>query len=591
MKKLLLSLTAAALLLLSAVLTACSHSDPMPTDSSGASDSMESDTKQPQELPFTVNTFSPVIAQAGTSYRGNQTPEDVSSASGISFFALTSRRNEGLPFSIACYISDEKITAMLPSGIDRSSLCFDFTFNGEKLMAGDQEMLSGTTILDLSTPKTLTAVQKDGSEVSVELVVETLNTGLPSIVVNTHNWESITSKTDYLTCNFYCGGGNSSICSYATPELYSASGQIRGRGNSTWYNFPKKSYTVKLDTPASLLGLPASDEWVLCSNYQEKTLMRNTIASRLSEIMGLEYTMKTRSVDLWLNGKYWGNYMLIEKITIEKDRVDIPKFNPDLPVDKVGYLLEFDGHVSEIGQEQRNNWQDINGCTYDPIRDIYFVLTERAGGWLTIQKPSSRNMTPEHCQYIAEYINTIERYLDELDYDALKDCMDLESFARWYFVEDITKNIDSRFWSSCYMYISGDGVLHMGPVWDFDLSLGNANYAGGDTPDGEYMSTTFYFRHLLRIPEFREIMCRVWEETYDEILTLVDTMDELAEMLRYSQRYNFEKWNILWTAVGSNPDYVANAHTYQEQVQIMKDFFLARVAYEDAFVKSLQNDG
>jgi hypothetical protein len=97
---------------------------------------------------------------------------------------------------------------------------------------------------------------------------------------------------------------------------------IRGRGNSTW-GWPKKPWKIKLDEKASLLGMPADKEWALLANYSDRTLVRNIVAMRLSEICGFSWTPRMRSVEVYLNGGYQGVYTLCEHKKVSSDRVDI----------------------------------------------------------------------------------------------------------------------------------------------------------------------------------------------------------------------------------------------------------------------------
>ena len=47
----------------------------------------------------------------------------------------------------------------------------------------------------------------------------------------------------------------------------------------------------------------------------------------------------------------------------------------------------------------------------------------------------------------------------------------------------MTKNIDG-FRLSTYFYKDRNGKITMGPVWDYNLSLGNADYINGNVPTG-----------------------------------------------------------------------------------------------------------
>ena len=104
-------------------------------------------------------------------------------------------------------------------------------------------------------------------------------------------------------------------------EFYTSMG-IRGRGNSTW-SFPKKPWKVKLDSPASIFGMGADKEWCLLANYSDRTLMRNILAMKLSEICGFAWTPHMYSVHVYLNDDYQGVYTLCEHKKVSKDRVDI----------------------------------------------------------------------------------------------------------------------------------------------------------------------------------------------------------------------------------------------------------------------------
>jgi hypothetical protein len=109
---------------------------------------------------------------------------------------------------------------------------------------------------------------------------------------------------------------------YSDVAEFSAAMGIRGRGNSTW-SFPKKPYKVKLKEKASIFGMGADKEWALLANYADRTLMRNILAMKLSEICGFSWTPHMYSVHVYLNNKYQGVYTLCEHNKVHKDRVDI----------------------------------------------------------------------------------------------------------------------------------------------------------------------------------------------------------------------------------------------------------------------------
>ncbi len=529
-------------------------------------------------VPPAANSFLPTSAKAGRAFLDPAEIAESGAAHGMRKFYFPTQLNPGLPFSVACHISDGEISAMLPAGTDLRGLIP--VFEGAELMVGGKAVRSGTDAIDLASPVNALVTDAAGKTFQVVLRVETLATGLPSVAVTVDGFGSIRSKEEYVSGTFYVGGGSKAVCPYAAEEPTSVGASFKGRGNTSW-GFEKKGYTVKLDEKTDVLGLGKSKNYTLISNYQDKSLMRNEIAAYLSERLGL-VTMKTRSVDLWLNGAYHGCYMVIEKVEIEKGRVDIPE-DTDLPPEELGYLMEWDGHVSEVSGEQKNRWQRIGDTVYDPVADTYFMTSP---GYLVIHKPSPEKMTEAHIAYITSLIKEADAAINARDAERIAKMLDLRSFAAWYLVEDLMKNMDARFWSSCYMYADGDGVLHMGPVWGFDMSLGNANYGGCDTPDGAYIEDCTWYRKLLKVPEFCAELSSLLSENREFLDAVPDYMDGYADMLERAQEMNFSRWKILDRAVGANPAAVVNEQTYRGQVEIAKTFYKRRLHYVRTSVSS-----
>ena len=559
-----------------------------PTESSSPSETkkpLETTTTQKPEIPQgpvtsrPVNTFSPIDPEAGKAFLNEDDLSNVSRIHGISRFLILTKNNPILPFNVACQITDSHITAMLPDGIDLTALTVNFRTQSTVFLDG-KEIKSGDTI-DASYPRNLTVKKSNGKEYSVVLDIQTLRTGLPSVALTVEYFSEIDSKDYYFTSTFYAGGGDPAICDYATEQPTLVNAEAKGRGNTSW-GFAKKGFTVKLAEKKNLLGLGKSRNWVLISNYQDKTLMRNEIAAHLSELLGLP-TMSTRSVDLWLNGSYWGTYLLIEKIEFEKERLDYPDYDEVEDPADAGLLLEWDGHVGEVSSEQKGQWVQVTEHTYyDPVANINFIRLDSS--YIVIHKPNADNIIFEHIERAESIIMQMHAAIQSHDYNQMKSAMDLESFAAWYLVEDIMKNMDAQLHSSCYMYIDGDDILHMGPVWDFDMSLGNANYNGVNAPTGAYISTKRWFKYLFETEEFCQLVNDMLTAYKDELDAVPNYMDTYATMLERSQTFNFERWDILDIPVGWNPQNVIEANTYQKQIELMKDFYVERLNVVRAIV-------
>ena len=85
----------------------------------------------------------------------------------------------------------------------------------------------------------------------------------------------------------------------------------------------KKSYSFNVydnnykKIAIELLGLPASEKWVLYGPFADKSLIRNALTYSVFTQMG-NYAPRTQYVDLVINNNYQGIYLLTEKIQISR---------------------------------------------------------------------------------------------------------------------------------------------------------------------------------------------------------------------------------------------------------------------------------
>ena len=105
---------------------------------------------------------------------------------------------------------------------------------------------------------------------------------------------------------------------------------IEQRGQTSRVLFPKKSWSLETRTARGgnrtvpLLGMPKGNDWVLYAPYNDKTLMRNVLAYETARRIG-RYASRTRFVELTLNERAQGVYVLMERLKLDGDRVDVAK--------------------------------------------------------------------------------------------------------------------------------------------------------------------------------------------------------------------------------------------------------------------------
>jgi hypothetical protein len=392
-------------------------------------------------------------------------------------------------------------------------------------------------------------------------------TGLPVMKIDTQGIP-ITSKDDWFTD--LNSGMKSSYAIYdTTGEQISGSTDIKGRGNSTW-GMPKKPYSLKLTTKTPLLGMPTHKRWNLLANYSDKTLLRTDVAFTIGNILqdGLKWTPRSRHVQLYLNNEYQGVYQLVEAIKIDENRVDIKSISKKNP--QRGYILEIDARGGEAFHFTTTQGVVFN-CS-DPDEDLDEIIT---GDTRTLfEKIQTDVQYVEDVLYSDEFSDPDEGYRKYLDVD---------SFIDWYLVNEITKNNDAIFWSSVYMYYDGEKYC-MGPVWDFDISLGNVDYNSNDNPQGFWIKNSAWISRLFEDPTFVSQVKNRWNMKRAEFYALPQYIDARAAYLNDAQAQNFRMWDILGIYVWPN---AAVPGSYQGEIGYLKTWFANRLAWLDTAINNL----
>ena len=244
------------------------------------------------------------------------------------------------------------------------------------------------------------------------------------------------------------------LCISSSGETDSA-GSIRSmhaRGHSTFEyggQGVKHSYHLTLERETDILSMGSARKWILQSNNHDALKIRNAAAMDLARELGCRYVPDYSYADVYLNGEYAGNYLIMEQIETDQNRLDIPEDG--------SALLSLDYH-SETVPVISTKENDFN-ILYPKEPD-----DDQKAGLL------------QQMEHLEELIRRCE---DPKVYRQLEQEADTDSFVRMYLMDFLTNETDSNLYST-YYYIDGrDGRLHAGPVWDYDRALGNDSYGRG----------------------------------------------------------------------------------------------------------------
>ena len=381
-------------------------------------------------------------------------------------------------------------------------------------------------------------------------------TNLPTFYITTDGNKPVSSKETWVQ-------GNISVVSSDETESFSMATEIRGRGNSTW-GMAKKPYRIKLSSKTNLLNLPAKEKnWVLLANYADKTLIRNAVAFKISELVGLEFTPSARFVDVVLNGNFLGNYMVSDQMEVADKRVPVQtqkETDTNLPQISGGYLLEIDGFASG--------------------EPVWFRTNK--GVPITIKYPKHDEINAQQREYIETFTKNFENKLFSENFNdensGYRPFVDEKSLVNWYICCELTGNPDS-FWSTyIYKYRNID-KLFFGPLWDYDIAFNNDNRLGDATRKlmrNHAHNPRTWIQRLWEDEWFRNAVDARWKELMQENIleTLLEYIDQTAVLLEQSQQLNFEKWKILNSRIYLE-QYIFP--TYRQGVDYLKTYLTERV--------------
>ena len=354
---------------------------------------------------------------------------------------------------------------------------------------------------------------------------------------------------------------------------------IEIRGSSSQM-FPKKSFGFEtrdengMDIDFPLLGLPEEEDWILYAPYSDKTLIRNVLTFTLAAQLG-HYVPRCRFVELFINDEYWGVYVLMEKIKRDDNRLDIATLRPDDTEGEEltgGYIVKIDKTTGSGGSGWYSDFQNAAG------RTTFYQFEE----------PESDEIKEEQSEYIQNYFHNFETAIYNKEFDSetgYQQYADISTFIDYFIMNELSKNVDG-YRLSTFFFKDKNERINMGPIWDFNLAYGNANYheawevtgiqALAEIGDDQWQNP-FWWKILLSDKNFtKELRCR-WNSLHEDVFSterIMSVVDSLATLLDEPKDRNFQRWPVLGEYVW--PNYFVG-DDYASEVTWMKNWLYARI--------------
>ena len=409
-------------------------------------------------------------------------------------------------------------------------------------------------------------------------------------------------------------------------NLNEVAGQVKVRGNWTT-SYDKKPLRIKFDDKQNMLGLNngnAFKSWVLTASYKDWSFLRDATAFYMNKLISPDYyTTDYHLVEVYINNKYWGVYLLVEQQQTNKKRINISEPKDNYTGTDIGYLLELDNYSQYEDYKFNINYlhhlDDKNGERIETSRltsgytiksDVYdnaqvtFISNYMNNLWKICyeavynQKYSEfdENYSPVEMKFDGDNTSLSD---DEKILACVSKIIDIDSLVDCYILNEVCCDADI-YWSSFYMDLDfgkNKKKLTFEAPWDFDSGLGNKRhcadaqglYAGVSGYDVNHSQKGYanpWFIIFINCDWFQDMVKAKWQQIHnDDVLgKLTAQIDETSSKYASNFANNYKRWNNIGNngSIGNELNSKAAAcKTQKEAADYLKDWLTKRFAALD----------
>ncbi len=333
-------------------------------------------------------------------------------------------------------------------------------------------------------------------------------------------------------------------------------GLVRVRG-ATSQAYPKKSYLVAFEQPVALLDLPKRNQWILNAAYIDRSLMRHKLAYdlflSLSEPDRPRHAAASRFVEVHLNGKYNGVYLLQQRI--DRDVLGLAPFSKDDPAHACLYkAFNHDAGFADAGHsgyEQEEPDPLTAGEYWGPMDTLRAVIHGDAATFNDPQKG------------IASHL-------------------DLDNVIDFHLLVLVTGNADGitkNFYLARHRPETGKPAPMFFVPWDYDGTFGR-NWDSSPLRPAFWLSNPLMDR-LMHAPGYHDRFVERWRQLRQKQFSpdaIIRMIDDNARVLGPAATRNAERWPT------DRPPYRDRLSCDQDIAQ-MKQWIVQRIQWLDQTVE------
>lgn len=386
---------------------------------------------------------------------------------------------------------------------------------------------------------------------------------------------------------------------------------LKYRGNSSFSESEKKPLafrTLESDLlpdnggkkqKVKILGMPKDNKWCFLAPWSDQTMLRDMLSYDLARPW-FEWVPRARPCEVILDGTYYGIYVLCERVSKGKNRLNLDDpgtTDGDLTGD---YHVAVDHGYDPYFTSRYRPWQSLDGSRVSYNYQIKYEYCEPEDDEFDELPEGTR-------QALRDEVDRMEASFMAADWNqpdgGYRQHIDVQSFIDYMLSTEVSMNIDG-YRLSTHLYKHGEKRAEkegLDPrwkttLWDFNIAWGNANYYDGQQTDRwqyelnmnfpqDDCPVPFYWYRMLQDEGYVTALKERWQEyrqsNYADrrIMQAVDSLASLISDGGAADR-NEQAWGIFGRSYIWPIPYYASG--YDDAVSYLKGWISRRLQFLDS---------
>jgi hypothetical protein len=493
---------------------------------------------------------------------------------------------------ISLFHNDGKYYAFLPSYADLEDMNIEY-ISGCSVYIDDELYNSESALQNIKTDDEYKLVVKNslGITVSEETLIVMKSTDIPALSIQLNSGTIDDINNDKTVEK---SGACTLIKEDGAVDYEGSFSSMHGRGNSSWEQV-KKPYALEFSDNTNLLKMGENTNYVLVANAMDESNIRDKIVYDAAIRAGLDYSVESNFVDLYIDDEYYGLYLLTNKVEVSESRINITDLyekTQSINQYKLSTYDTFSETIDGIFQKGfliPNNPTDITGGYLielelkERVKNEDNLFTTQSGQNVTVKSPKS--VSEQQMNYISSYVQDMENAFSS---DKATEYIDMDSWVDYYLVQEVFANTSL---TSYFFYKDSDSIdskFYAGPIWDFDLSMGTVNKKSNSNPQKFYVNNWGWFEKLFENETFVNAVKNEYKTKFKALVSNIisEKIDEYADTIDKSYLMNEARWNNI-----QSNWWVNHYDTQQEHVEYLKNYLTERLEFlDDVWINNKEVD-